>query len=102
MTSKQQPVSRRAWTAGVAATVVLGAAQSGGQQPPAEPAKPSDAELLTQILARQYPKNLGEPELAQIRGDLEGQLRRSATLSAFPLRNGDEPAPIFAAFRHDQ
>ncbi|HUY34183.1 MAG TPA: hypothetical protein VMV69_15655 [Pirellulales bacterium] len=104
------PVNRRTFAkhlaTGVIAAAPAGALKAGdpdaGDKPetPAKPTRiPSPAELLLELIKRLYPKNLDEAKLAQIRGQVEHHMSRSKVLSAFPLTNADEPAPIFAAWR---
>lgn len=56
-------------------------------------------ELILELVKREYPKNLNDDHLAHIRSEIQQQQARSRILSAFPLTNADEPAPIFRAWR---
>lgn len=78
--------------------VPLAAAQD---KPPEEKRPtPADAVLLQAVVT--YPdKRLDETALGEIRGDIQQHLSRSAALSRFPLKNGDEPGFVFAAYRAD-
>jgi hypothetical protein len=66
-----------------------------------EDAKPlAPADLLLELIREQYSdERLDKAALADIRRDIEQQLSRSKTLSAFPLENGDEPGFAFGAYR---
>ncbi|GAB4134782.1 MAG: hypothetical protein Tsb009_00180 [Planctomycetaceae bacterium] len=60
------------------------------------------ADLLLSVVKQQYPhENLTDEVLAKIRSDIRYQLRMSRTLSKFPLKNADEPAFVFSAYRND-
>jgi hypothetical protein len=59
-------------------------------------------DLLLELIKREYPKNLEDEHLAHIRRELEQQQSRSRVLSAFPLTNADEPAPVFRAWRRKE
>jgi len=56
-------------------------------------------ELVLELVKLHYPQRLEGEHLKAIRGEIQRQLARSQVLSAFPLKNSDEPAPVFAAFR---
>lgn len=58
-------------------------------------------DLLLDLIRRVDPERLKSEHLEQLRGDVELNLRRSKTLSAFALTNADEPAPVFAAWRSE-
>lgn len=60
-------------------------------------AKP--VELWLALVKQIDPERLKSEHLEHLRDDLELNLVRSALLSRFALSNGDEPAPIFAAWR---
>lgn len=69
--------------------------------PPAEEPR-SLADLVLEQLGRRHPDDrLTEAVLGNIRSDIEDDLARSRTLRRFPLKNGDEPAFVFAAYRSD-
>lgn len=57
------------------------------------------ADLLLALVKQLDRQRLDDEHLAQLRLDLESNLRRSALLSHFPLTNADEPAPVFRAWR---
>jgi hypothetical protein len=59
------------------------------------------AELLLELIKRIDSERLKAEHLDLLRADLAVNLQRSARLSAFPLTNGDEPAPVFAAWRSE-
>jgi hypothetical protein len=65
----------------------------------AKEVEPED--LILELVKREYPKNLNEQHLTHIRREIEQQQARSRVLSAFPLTNADEPAPVFRAYRKD-
>jgi hypothetical protein len=58
-------------------------------------------ELLLELIKRIDPERLKAEHLELLRADLAGNHERSARLSAFPLTNADEPAPVFAAWRSE-
>ena len=62
-------------------------------------AEVTPTELLLELVKRIDPERLKSEHLDSVRADLEANLQRSARLSAFPLTNADEPAPVFAAWR---
>jgi len=64
-------------------------------------ASPSDeAELLLRVVLQRYPdKRLDAATLESIRGELEANISLSRQLGRFPLKNSDQPAPVFAADR---
>lgn len=62
-------------------------------------AEVTPTELLLELVKRIDPQRLKSEHLDLVRADLEANLQRSARLSAFPLTNADEPAPVFAAWR---
>ncbi|HEV3006566.1 MAG TPA: hypothetical protein VGX78_19000 [Pirellulales bacterium] len=75
-------------------------ANDAKREPPATTANERTPEdLVLALVKRQYPKNLDDAKLAQIRGQIEHQMSRSRVLGSFPLTNADEPAPVFAAWR---
>lgn len=55
--------------------------------------------LVLELVKFHYPQRLEAEHLKAIRGEIQRQLARSQVLSAFPLKNSDEPAPVFAAYR---
>lgn len=68
-------------------------------EPEAPPVEPS--QLVLQLIERQYPADLTGEQRAEILGQIERQLVRSRILSGLALKNGDEPAPSFSAWRAD-
>lgn len=79
----------------------LALAADDDAKPSAELASVPSAELLLELIKRSDPERLKNEHLEQLRGDLAVNLARSARLSAFPLTNADEPAPVFAAWRSE-
>ena len=59
------------------------------------------SELLLELVKRIDPERLKSDHWDLVRADLEANLQRSARLSAFPLTNADEPAPVYAAWRSE-
>jgi hypothetical protein len=82
-------------------TPLLAAPLAAAQDKPAPEEKrlsPADAVLLQAVVT--YPdKRIDETALGEIRGDIQQHLSRSTVLSSFPLKNGDEPGFVFAAYR---
>ncbi|HEV3022609.1 MAG TPA: hypothetical protein VGX76_09075 [Pirellulales bacterium] len=104
------PVDRRTFAKYLAAgAIAVAPAAALRADEPANEAKPdppptkadpqAPADLVLALVKQQYPKNLDDAKLAQIRGQIEHQMSRSRVLSSFPLTNADEPAPVFAAWR---
>lgn len=64
------------------------------------PVAPSQEILLLNCLMQRYPsEHYDEAALQGIFGDIRGDLARSGILSAFPLKNSDEPSFVFRAYR---
>lgn len=87
---------------GASAVAAAGAVAAADEKPAVSAAdfsaaKPAD--LLLALVKQLDPERLDDELLAQLRLDLESNLRRSALLSQFPLTNADEPAPVFNAWR---
>lgn len=117
----QQPFNRREFAKALvlgAATVPVAqpsrsaAAGDRPQQKPVQAERPeaskqekpeaSEADLVLAVVKHHYPdERLDEKVLDAIRGDIQGDLARSRVLSSFPLKNSDEPAFVFAAYRAD-
>lgn len=66
-------------------------------EPPVKP--PLEILLLTYLIQKYPSENLDETAVKGIYGDLRGDLARGRILSEFPLKNSDEPALVFRAFR---
>jgi hypothetical protein len=99
-------IDRRNFTARLAgAAAALGGAFAVADE--SKTAETSDSssvpstELLLELIKRMDPERLTAEHLDSLRADLAGNLERSARLSAFPLTNADEPAPVFAAWRSE-
>ncbi|HWB08115.1 MAG TPA: hypothetical protein VG826_02635 [Pirellulales bacterium] len=93
-----------------AARLTGAAAALGGAYAVADEPKKAEApdltavastELLLELIKRVDPERLKAEHLDLLRADLLANLQRSARLSAFPLTNADEPAPVFAAWRSE-
>lgn len=84
--------------AGLAGSVAIAADESNPATMPDLTDAPA-AELLLELIKRVDPERLKAEHLDLVRADLAVNLQRSARLSAFPLTNADEPAPVFAAWR---
>lgn len=68
-------------------------------EPEAEAEAPVEVVLLT-YLVRRYPSiHLDDEALRGIFGDIRGDVARGKVLSEFPLKNSDEPAFVFQAYR---
>lgn len=62
-------------------------------------AKLDDVQLYLALIARFDADHLTAEHLAALRDEVAANLTTSRTLSAYPLTNADEPAPVFAAWR---
>lgn len=99
-------ISRRDFTGTVMASGLITAMPSlaADDKPVAkENAENDPVELLLKIIQHQYPhEKLEGLALDEIRLDLQHLFRRSARLSDFPLKNGDEPAFAFVPYRNPE
>ena len=103
-------------TAGLAGTSAVGAEvppapdlpETPAAKPGENPARPDDATpetpppevLLLTYLVRSHPSDhLDEQAIQGIFRDIRGDLARGQLLAEFPLKNSDEPAFAFRAFR---
>ena len=99
---------------GTAANAVAGDEKPAGTDPPAKPRSEAEAgseersvegpraaeDLLLEIVRQRYPhENLTEDVLEAIRRDLRGVVARGELLRRYPLKNSDEPAFVFSAYR---
>ncbi len=82
-----------------AATLAAAATDEKQAAGDADLADTKPADLLLALTKQLDPERLDAEHLAQLRLDLESNLRRSALLSSFALTNADEPAPVFRAWR---
>lgn len=107
-----------AWGAGgLAATMAPLSAISAAQEKPAAaqgkpdakkpdevaaaPELPPPEVILLTYLTRRHPSDhYDEAALQGIYRDIRGDVARGKQLSEFPLRNSDEPAFVFAAYRN--
>lgn len=63
---------------------------------------PSQADLLLAVIERRYPDSRLTPGvLREIRRDMQQYISRGRRLSGYPLKNSDEPAFVFAAYRSE-
>lgn len=77
------------------------------EPPPEEPrepvVRPTEEALLLTCLTQRYPsEHFDEEALQGIYRDLRGDVARGRILSEFPLKNSDEPAFAFRAYRGPQ
>jgi len=89
---------------------VLGDESAKQDQPvpsPSQPVEPSrreppeEAYLLGLVLKRYPDERLDDRAISDILQDIRSDMNRSRTLSAFPLKNSDEPGFVFRAWRAD-
>ncbi len=67
---------------------------------PASPESPPPEAMLLTYLVRTYPSDhFDEPTIQGIFRDIRGDLARGQLLAEFPLKNSDEPAFAFLAYR---
>ena len=64
-----------------------------------EPKTSGAADQLLTMLQARFPDRLNEEQWKQVRGKIEGQLRAADELRKFAVKNADEPATVFAAYR---
>lgn len=90
-------------------TVGFSAVPAVGEEVPPPPKLPTDADpssdpplelLLLTYLVRNYPsEKFDDAALQGIFRDIRGDVARGKVLSEFPLKNSDEPAFVFGAYR---
>uniref|UniRef100_A0A7C2JZB2 Uncharacterized protein n=1 Tax=Schlesneria paludicola TaxID=360056 RepID=A0A7C2JZB2_9PLAN len=105
--SDAPPLPRREFARALAVGVsgcalgLAGHPNAVAQEPPAEkPKLPTVPELiLTQIVVDYPGEHWNEDTLGSVLGDVRADLARGRLLKSVPLTNGDEPGPIFAAYR---
>ena len=69
-------------------------------EPAERPIEPPMEALLLTFLLRRYPsEHFDDQALRGIFGDLRADAARGRILSEFPLKNSDEPAFVFKAYR---
>lgn len=86
--------------AAAAATNDARAAENAGPNTNVNAPEPQPEEdLYLALINRLDADRLQLEHLNEIRKEIAGHLARSQRLSAFPLTNSDEPAPVYAAFR---
>jgi len=87
------------WMAcGIAGAGVVGTARltAAADEPPAKP--PSLPVLVLARIMEEFPsERYDEMVIENILNDVRSDLTRGRELSAFPLKNGDEPAIVFPA-----
>lgn len=106
MSESLNPVSRRefalrAAAAAAAPLAVVGseAAVAADEKEKGPEARPPH-ELLLDVLRQKFPhEKLTAETLELMRADIAGDLGRYFALDKFPLKNGDEPGFVFAAWR---
>jgi hypothetical protein len=75
-------------------------AEKKSEDSAAPPVLPSAEVLLLTYLTRRHPsEHFDEAAIQGIYRDIRGDVARGKQLSEFPLKNSDEPAFLFAAFR---
>jgi hypothetical protein len=79
----------------VAAATTLAPAEAESD----EPKPPAAPDQLLALLQARFPDRLNDEQWKQVRGKIEGQLRAAEELRKFGLKNADEPATVFAAYR---
>lgn len=62
---------------------------------------PEPVYLLGAVLKHYPDQRLDDAAIGGILRDIKGDLARGRVLSAFPLKNSDEPGYVFQAFRAD-
>lgn len=73
--------------------------QDAAPEQPEEREEIPEAALLLGLILKRYPdERIDEAAIRGIVGDIQGDLRRSKTLSDFPLENSDEPGLVFQPF----
>lgn len=92
------------WAAGLADSAVaaepeISSTAAQAAEASADSAKLGDVELYLALISRFDPDRLTAEHLAALRDEVAANLSASRRLSAFPLTNADEPAPVFAAWR---
>lgn len=82
--------------------------QAEAVKPRDEPADADDdadhavEDALLEVVRRRYPDRRLQPGVLEaIRQEIRSDLRRGETLREFALKNSDEPAFVFSAFRSD-
>jgi hypothetical protein len=87
-------VRRLALGATVSAVAAPGPALADG------PAR-SEADARMEVVLARFGRHLDDDARKAVRDEIEGHIRRAATLRRFPLTNGDAPAPVFVPYRAD-
>ena len=94
-------INRRDFSKGLAVGAV-GSALLTGRDAPAQqqPNEPNADELLVrQIVHEHRDERITDEIVGEIQSDVRGNRSRGRRLSAFPLKNSDEPGFLFAAYR---
>lgn len=88
-------------TAGLSGTAlgfVSGEALAQEAKPDEPPRPPSLATLMLAAVVTECPGDHWDDEMLQnVLSDIRGDQARSRQLSAYPLKNGDDPATVFVA-----
>jgi hypothetical protein len=61
----------------------------------------AEAEILLRLAESRYGRHLEPEQLAAVRSGIVSGLRAAERLRRLPLRNGDEPDIVFAAYRRE-
>jgi hypothetical protein len=61
--------------------------------------EPLELLLLTYLMRRYPSEHFNDESMRGIFGDIRGDVSRGRVLSKFPLKNSDEPAFVFQAYR---
>lgn len=97
-------MNRREFAHGLVATALVTSPAASQQNAAAaeadDPPVPQPDQLLGVLKAR-FGDRLSDEQWKQIRGKIESQLATAKSLGEFKLKNGDEPATVFAAARAD-
>lgn len=76
------------------------AAANGAGKPNEPDERPTEEFLLLNCLLQRYPsEKFDEAAVRGIYRDLRGDVARGRILSAFPLKNSDEPSFVFRVYR---
>ena len=104
----QLAVGASALTAAMTPLAAVSAAEDQpAEKQPDEPAAvaelpPAEVVLLTYLTRRHPSDHFDEATLPGIFRDIRGDVARGKQLSEFPLKNSDEPAFVFAAYRKNE
>lgn len=98
---------QRTLAAGLGASLAVASDARADDKPAAVPETPATPplgtpeELYVELVKQAYPDApFNTAAWDEIRGDIAGFLARGKTLAAYPLKNSDEPAHVFSAWRN--